>query len=220
MGEPRVIAAERPAGFFNRLLFRFLWLTVGIGCRLWFRIRVVGRPTLKGGYVIAVNHSSFLDPILLSSVCWRRITFMMTVIVFRSPWLGWFYRSQRAIPLEVRGGNRDALRAARAVLARGEVLGIFPEGGISRDGELMLGSPGAVSLGLSGGVPIVPVAILGAHDAFPPGAGFPRFRRVTIVFGEPIDPEAIGVGANRRERLAIATEQIMAKIAALRSTPR
>ncbi len=192
-----------------------LWLAIAPATRLLFRIRVVNRPKDPGGYVLAANHSSFLDPIFLGSSCYRRVHFMMTVIACRSALMGWFYRVMRAIPVEMRGGNRDALRAARAVLERGEVLGIFPEGGISRDGGLLRGNPGAVSLGLAGGVPIIPVALVGAHEAFPPGRAIPRLKKVSVVFGEPIDVGSIE--GSKRERLERATELIMQSIADLRA---
>ena len=106
---------------------------------------------------------------------------------------------------------------ARAVLQQGRVLGIFPEGGLSRDGLPMLGSPGAVSLVLQENVPIVPVGILGAHAAMPPGAAWPRPRRITIRFGAamlPAEFDAMG-GGDRRVRLREATATIMRRIAAL-----
>ncbi len=103
------------------------------------------------------------------------------------------------------------------MLQQGRVLGIFPEGGLSRDGLPMLGNPGAVSLVLQENVPIVPVGIVGAHDAFAPGARWPRPRRITIRFGAPIAPaelDALG-GGDRRQRLREATTTIMRRIAAL-----
>src|SRR5687767_10161507 len=101
--------------------------------RVWFRLRAEGPPPPAGACVLAANHASFLDPIVLGAVVRRRIVFMMTEVVWRSRGLGWFYRWNRAIPLSARGGNREALRAARDVLQQGRMLGIFPEGGLSRD---------------------------------------------------------------------------------------
>jgi len=193
------------------------WGAVRLGLRLYFRLRVEGELPAKGAYVLAANHTSFLDPLLLSAAVPRRVVFLMTEVVWRSPTMHWFYRWNQAIPLAVRGGNRDALRAAHSVLQQGRVLGIFPEGGISRDGLPMLGSPGAVSIVQYEGVPIVPVGIVGAHAALPPGGGLPRPRPITVRFGAPItvaELEAEGAG-HRRERLAAATRLIMARIAAL-----
>ena len=183
--------------------------------RVLFRLKVENRPDVDGPFVLVANHGSFLDPLVLGAAQWRRITFMMTVLHFRSPKLGWFYRWQRAIPLAVRGtGNRAALSSARNVLKRGEVLGIFPEGGLSRDGGLFVGSPGAVSLVLAEDVPIVPCYIEGAGEALGIGDRL-RLRKITIRFGDPMTrDELIADAVDRRARLRVATRAIMDRSAA------
>jgi len=218
-GQPAARSARlaAPPGLLNSIAFwPFKWC-LGLGMHLWFRLRVENRPRLEGAYVLAANHSSFLDPLLLGCSAPRRVTYMMTEVIWRSPVFGWFYRWNRTIPVAARGGNRDALRAARSVLQQGRVLGIFPEGGLSRDGGLLLGSPGAVSLVLNEAVPIVPVGILGAHLAFPVGAMWPRPHRVTVRFGRPIQPaELAALSPNdRKSRLQAATTLIMERIAEL-----
>lgn len=184
--------------------------------RAFFRLRIENRPRLSGGYVLAANHCSLLDPLLLGAASTRRITWLMTETFWRAPALNWFFRWNKAIPVAPRGGNRDALRAARSVLQQGRVLGIFPEGGLSRDGLPLLGNPGAVSLVFGESVPIVPVGLLGTGDALPIGRAWPRPRRVTIRFGEPIaHADLERLGQDRKTRLAAATETIMERIAAL-----
>ena len=204
-------------GRFDAALFAALRVAVRTSFRAWFRLAVEGPPPPPGPCVFAANHTSFLDPLLLGAAAPSRLVYLMTEVVWRSPRLGWFYRWNQAIPLSVRGGNRQALRAARDVLQQGRSIGIFPEGGISRDGLPMLGSPGAVSLVLHAGVPIVPVGIVGAQAALPPGASVPRPVRIVVRFGEPILPariDALG-GGDRRERLRLATLEIMRSIATL-----
>lgn len=194
-----------------------MWAVIRAAFRVWLRLGIEGRPPAAGAFVLAANHASYLDPIVLGAAVRRRVSFLMTDVVYRRPSVRWFCRWNRAIPLSTRGGNRDAMRAARDVLQQGRVVGIFPEGGLSRDGLLMLGSPGAVSLVLTEGVPIVPVGIVGAREALPPGRVWPRPRRVTVRFGAPIGPadiDALGAG-DRRERLERATGLIMDRIAAL-----
>lgn len=184
--------------------------------KIYFRMEVQGSPPAHGGYVLAANHSSYVDPLLVGCSVPRRVIYLMTETVWRSARAGWFFRWNRTIPLSARGGNREALRAARAVLKQQRVVGIFPEGGVSRDGKLMLGSPGAVSLVLSGGLPIVPVGIVGAAQALPAGAGLPRPAKVVVRFGAPIGSEELdALGGDRRTRLQNATKLIMQRIAAL-----
>lgn len=203
-------------GVLNRAAYFLFWLGFGSILRVYFRLRSENRPKLQGAYMLAPNHTSFLDPLLVGAVSHRRITFMMTGLLYRSPLLGWFYRWNRAIPVSVHKGNREALRAARQVLRDGRVLSVFPEGGISRDGKLLLGNPGAVSLVLGEGVPVIPVAILGAHEAFGFRSAFPRPRRITVRFGDPIPPETLALpGGDRKQVLIHATRAIMREIARL-----
>lgn len=210
--------ARPPSGVDNALFTAF---RIGFGglLRLVFRIRVDGPPPPAGAFVLAANHSSFVDPLLIGAVVPRRIVYLMTEVVWRSPGLGWFYRWNRAIPVGTRGGNREAMRAARSVLQQGRVVGIFPEGGLTRDGGMMLGNPGAVALVLQENVPIVPVGIVGAHGVLPPGAALPRLRPIRIRFGAPILPADVdALAADRRARLRAATTLIMQRIAALAGT--
>ncbi|MBK8975718.1 MAG: 1-acyl-sn-glycerol-3-phosphate acyltransferase [Planctomycetes bacterium] len=215
------LAAEFPATWGNRLSFGLFRRIVSPLLRVGLRIRVVDAPSLREAYVLVANHASFLDPIVLGAASPRRVTFMMTQLHFRSATLGWFYRWSRSIPIAVRGlGNRAALRAGRAVLRRGEVLAVFPEGGLTRDGRLLLGNAGAVSLALAEDVPIVPVHIGGTFEAMPIGGSYRRVP-LTVRFGQPVHRDELFGGdgaADRRSRLQVATAAIMARIASLGGT--
>ncbi len=199
----------------NEASFRVFHAVIGTLTRVAFRVRIENHPRLDGAYVLAGNHTSFLDPLVLGAAMRRRITFMMTSIVYRSPKLGWFYRWMHTIPVTMRGANTTSLREARSSLGRGEVLGIFPEGGISRDGDLLLGSPGAVSLVLSEGVPVVPVGLEGVDFALPFGAAVPRPAKIVVRFGDPIAAADLGTGRSRKQRLQTATVRLMREIARL-----
>jgi 1-acyl-sn-glycerol-3-phosphate acyltransferase len=191
---------------------------VRLVARLVFRLRIENPPRLPGAFVVIANHASLVDPLVLGAALGRRSVFLMTVLHFRSAWLGWFYRWQRAIPLALRAANRESLRTARAVLAAGTPVVIFPEGGMSRDGGLLLGNPGAVSLVLSEDVPVVPAYIDGAARAVPLG-GLPRpAARIVVRFGEPIAHQALLAEAgdgDRRSRHRRETRMLMDRIAAL-----
>lgn len=203
-------------GPLNRLLHGALRVCVALAFRVLFRLRVEGNPPPPGACVLVANHTSYLDPLVLGAAAGRRVVFLMTEVVYRSRWGGWFYRWSRAIPLSVRRPNREPLRAAREVLRQGRALAVFPEGGISRDGLPLLGNPGAVSLVLGEQVPVVPVGLSGVSDVLPPGARWPRRRRMTVRFGAPLAPaELADPGAGRRERLRQATSLIMQRIADL-----
>jgi len=219
-GERNGTPRAAPPGWLSNTVFWLFWASFGVLLRFWFRIRVENHPRLRGAYVLAPNHASFLDPLLVGAVTRRRITFLMTEVIWRSPTLGWFYRWSRSLPVSVRSANRETLRTARTVLQQGRVICIFPEGGISRDGGLLLGNPGAVSLVLAEGVPVVPVGILGAHRAMPANGRFPWPAKVVVRFGEPIMPEQLAHGAgDRKGRLQAATRLIMQRLSELTGQP-
>jgi len=202
----------------RRAAYWFCWALARGLLTVLFRLRVrpPAGPLPRGPFVVAANHCSFLDPVVLGVSLPRRVVYLVSSDVY-VPLLRPFFWLFGCIRVDEDRPNIDAVRRALAELRAGHVVGIFPEGGISRDGEPMRGLPGAVSLGLAGGVPIVPVAILGARDALPPGASWPRPRRVTIVFGEPFRVEDLEGGTDRRGRLQVATTAIMERIAELRS---
>ncbi|MCR9246081.1 MAG: 1-acyl-sn-glycerol-3-phosphate acyltransferase [bacterium] len=205
----------QPPGRLSNLLFWGLWHVVRLVLRLYCRFRVEGELP-AGAVVVVANHASFVDPIVLGAALPRRVVFLMTEVVYRSRAMGWFYRWNCAIPLSTRMPNRESMRAARTVLQQERSIGIFPEGGISRDGKPLLGNPGAVSLVLNEGVPIVPVGIVGTYDVLPPGVALPRPRRLVVRIGAPITPaELDAVGGGRREKLQNATRLIMQRIADL-----
>lgn len=206
----------RPApGWVDTLGRALLKNTIRVFLRVYFRWRVLNRPTLKGGYVVVANHSSFLDPIILGVANRQNVAFLINSASNRSRLMGWFYRLYRSIPVDLRGGNRDALRQCHAALDAGEVVGVFPEGGITRDGGLILGNPGAVALVLRKNVAVVPVGLVGVHDAMPYGRFLPRPTRIEVRYGDPIPASEFDVGGSRKERLAIATARIMREIAQL-----
>jgi 1-acyl-sn-glycerol-3-phosphate acyltransferase len=94
--------------------------------------------------------------------------------------------------LRTDGADLTAMRMLRKVLASGEAIILFPEGGISLDGRPKTFHPGIISLAAAAQAPLVPVAIRGAFEAFPRWRRIPRPGRVTVVFGNPLPPPPRG----------------------------
>ncbi|MEQ8767639.1 MAG: lysophospholipid acyltransferase family protein [Planctomycetota bacterium] len=209
-------------GPLNRLLFFFVRVFGTAVMYVCFRYVARSRPRLEDGqpYIIAANHISFLDPPALQAAFRRRIFYLMTERIYRQPAVGWFFRFCRVIPVRQGSMNRQSLVAARKLLSRGQVVGIFPEGGISRSGELRRGHPGIASLVLETRVPVIPAAIFGTRNALPAGSLLPRPKAVRVVFGEPLnfdDLPEVQDRAARRVQLREVTERIMTKIAELQT---
>ncbi|HEY0889891.1 MAG TPA: lysophospholipid acyltransferase family protein [Nocardioides sp.] len=190
-------------------------------------LRAVWRPRIEGlehvprtgGVILASNHLSFVDSVVIPSVVPRKVVFLAKSDYFTGSGLrgalqrAWF-EGLGMLPVD-RDDTRAALTSldtALEVLGRGEAFGIYPEGTRSRDGRLYRGRTGVAHLALTAGVPIVPVGLLGTERIQPVGSTVPRLVRVTVRFGAPIDPqgrfEGVALGRARRE----LTDEVMAAI--------
>ncbi|MBN6035945.1 1-acyl-sn-glycerol-3-phosphate acyltransferase [Amycolatopsis sp. 195334CR] len=163
--------------------------------RLVFRPVVRGHEHLPrtGPVILASNHLSFIDSVVLQLVTRRQVHFLAKAEYFQGTGLRgrvirWFFTATGAVPVE-RGTHRaarGALETALGVLADGKVFGIYPEGTRSLDGRLYRGRTGVAWLALTAGVPVVPVALTGTDRLQPVGRKLPRPHRVGVTFGPPI----------------------------------
>ncbi len=184
---------------------------------LGWRIHLRGIENLpaEGPAIICPNHTSVIDSFLLPAALPRRITFVGKAEYLDSWKTKHLFPALGMIPIDRSGGDASsrALDAAAAVLGRGELFGIYPEGTRSRDGKLHKGHTGPARLALRTGAPLVPVGILGTRDIQPPGARAPRpFRPCEIRLGKPIDPHFRLEGADDRLVLRQLTDELMYEV--------
>jgi 1-acyl-sn-glycerol-3-phosphate acyltransferase len=176
----------------------------------------------RGPFVLAANHRSFFDSVFLATVVARPISFLAKAEYFDQRRTAWLFRSLDQIPVR-RGNGRaavEALAAARSVLDRGGIVGIYPEGTRSRDGRLYRGNSGVARLPRSAGVPIVPVGLIGTAAVQAPGSRVPRpFRPVTVRIGFPQDPPPIKAPLGSKALLREETGRLMHAIANLCDQP-
>jgi 1-acyl-sn-glycerol-3-phosphate acyltransferase len=188
-----------------------------------YRIRVFGRENIPadGGYILAGNHVSYLDPALLWSMAPRETHFVAKSELFKHPLLGWALPRLWAFPINRASADREAIQRATDLLAHGEPVGMFPEGTRRRPGaahsddQLGEAHAGVAFIAMRAGVPVIPVGIAGTDRALPPGAKLPRFPRVTFCFGHPVRAEDYADGG-RKEKTAAMTAEIMRRISAAR----
>ena len=184
---------------------RLLFLPLAYG-PLRFRRFNASRVPRRGATIIVCNHVSFVDPLLIGVAIRPRRAYMMAKSeLFRSKPLAWWISRTGGFPVERGTPDRESLRTARQLLKDGECLLVFPEGGVSREGIMRPGFPGAGALALQPGVTVIPAAIWNTQLLRGP---------VRIRFGEPIPMEDIRTGpkAGRNQR---ATERIMSALTAL-----
>lgn len=200
-----------------RLVIRpVLWLLL--------RPRVTGREhvPLTGPVILASNHLSFIDSIVIPTVAPRRVALLAKAEYFTGSGLSGRLTQVLFTALGAHPVERETHRAAQAaldtalgVLQRGDAFGLYPEGTRSRDGRLARGKTGVAWLALTADCPVVPVAVAGTDRVQPVDARWPRPHRVQVAFGEPLTfPEHRGLAGKGRARREV-TDVIMERIAEL-----
>ena len=195
--------------------------------KFWYRLQRLGYCTIprSGPVIVASNHGSFIDPMLIHSTCsYREIGFMIADEYKNTPIAKHFIRVARCIP--VRRGKRDitATKMAISRLRKGEVVGIFIQGGIRSDGKPEQLMDGAALLALRTGATVIPAHISGTRHCKSVFKVALMRHRARVVFGPPVDLSEFErrPGAEdyqRQESVEAATRKIFAAINALEPTP-
>ena len=184
------------SGDISLLYSMFMWGAWN-GVRLTgVRVETVGLDQLDaaGTYIFMSNHVSNLDPPILIPLIPRRTSVMVKKELFTYPILGRAMRMGSLVPVD--RGNRDAgieaVKAAKEVIGQGLNMTIYVEGKRSFDGQLLPFKKGPFYLAMECGVPVVPVTIVGTHDAMPKKRFAIRPGTVKVIFHEPIEPKDFG----------------------------
>lgn len=180
-----------------------------------FRPRTLGAENLprSGPAILAANHASFLDPILIGMRARRPVRFLVSQEFYVNPRLNTVLNWFGAIPVGGPTGMIRSFRRIAEVIRRGELIGIFPEGAITRDGTMRPFRDGTAAIALRLGVPVVPIHVGGTFDALPRHARWPRFVPITLSIGMPIEVSVRTAPSS--EEIASLTESIRSAIAAL-----
>ena len=183
----------------NKWYWAFKYIFFGPALRVYNRPWTEGMDNIPstGPAIVASNHQAVMDSFYFPLMCPRQLTFLAKSEYFTTPGVvgriqRWFFTSVGQMPVE-RGSDSatDALTtAARKVLDRGDLFGIYPEGTRSPDGRVYKGRTGIARVALATGQPIVPVGMIDTRRANPIGTWIPRPVRVGMRIGAPIDPRA------------------------------
>jgi len=190
-------------------LMRFLvWILI----HSIYRVKVTGMEHIpeEGPVIVASNHVSFVDPLILGGMIRRPVNFVMYYKIYKIPVLNFIFRTGKAIPIAGRSEDPEILETAyrrmHGVLETGDVLGIFPEGKISSDGELNEFKPGIDKIIAEKPVPVVPMALcnlwgsmFSRRDPLYKRRPYKLWSLIELRIGEPIPPEEVSAARLQQE---------------------
>ena len=143
----------------------------------------------KGPLILAANHVSYLDPVIVGISVKRPIIFIAKKEVFDIPILSFILRKLGVIPVDKKNINPASVKKIITLLKKGHIIGIFPEGTRSLNGQLLKLNSGMIKIALQTNAPIIPIGINGTFDIYPPHAKIPAFfkrKNIYVNFGKPI----------------------------------
>jgi 1-acyl-sn-glycerol-3-phosphate acyltransferase len=202
------------------LVYLFGRIVLSTLARTLYRPKVIGRKNIpkSGAVILASNHLAFIDSIVIPVTAPRRVQFLAKSHYFEGRGIKGriqkaFFTSIGAVGVSRGAGQaaQEALDQSKRILDTGSAFALYPEGTRSQDGRLYKGRTGVAWLALTTGAPVVPVGLIGTDQLQPAGKIMPRFHRVTVVFGEPINVSTYGVAGSGKAR-RLATDQIMSAI--------
>ncbi len=199
----------------------FKHVLLGPGLKTIYRPWVKGHENIpaEGGAILASNHLSFSDSIFLPLVIKRKVVFLGKAEYFtgkgpKGAAVRAFMSGVGTIPVYRGGGKASeaALRTGLQVLQGGELLGIYPEGTRSPDGNLYRGKTGVARMAIESGVPVVPIAMIGTDIAQPVGKKLPSRHQTGVNIGPPLDFSEYAGKQEDRAVLREVTDMIMKAI--------
>lgn len=190
------------------MLYKIAILVVRIITFFMFPLKAEGTENVPrdGAAIIALNHTSDLDPVMAGITCPRKLTFMAKAELFKNKLFGGLIKRLGAFPVNRGTGDIGAFKTAFGIFKSGGVMLIFPEGGRVKDGQRRRAKPGVAMLATRGRVPVIPVHIKN---------GYRWMRTVTVVYGKPMDfSEYYGKKLTQEETQALA-DKVLEEIYAL-----
>ena len=186
-----------------------------IFCKIYFRLEVNGADNIpeKGGVLVASNHGSFLDPVIVGVGISRQTYYLTKQSLFEIPIFGLLIKALHTIPVRRELVSVSTFKELIKSLNAKKVIILFPEGTRSLDGKLGQGKVGVGMIALKADVPIIPAYIDGAIKAFPKNGKWIYPKKIRVIFGKPIMPNCKDL--NKKNYRDIST-QVMQSISSLK----
>jgi len=170
------------------MLYSILRALANLIFKLLFRFKVTGRENLpkSGGFILASNHASYLDPIAVGIASFRKLNYMARHDLFFHPWFSWLLTHINVFAVRRNTADVAALKEAMRRVKNGEALLLFPEGRRMVNGGSVDPEAGIGFLAAKLDVPVIPVFVKGTEKALPKGAKFIRPAKVSVQIGKQI----------------------------------
>jgi 1-acyl-sn-glycerol-3-phosphate acyltransferase len=225
--KPQQYRDERPQEFFDQYharvrdhepeakVYEVVRTVTVLNALITYRARSIGSENVPiGPLILAPNHASFMDHFFAGAFIRRRVQFMAKSQLFAPGPPQWIFSHGGVFPIRRGSHDEDAFITSAKILERGGVIGMYVEGGRSRNGQLAdEGKPGIGRLALDSGAPIVPVAILGSHQV----RNWKRlqFPKVIVRYGKPFRFQPVP-DSTREQQQEVAAE-ILERVRAMHS---
>lgn len=203
-------------------VYGFFYGLCRLAHQMFFRGDVIGLENLPdtGGYIVAANHVSHLDPPIVGQFLPRQVAFFARKTLWKPGIAAWWLDAVGTIPVDRDGGTSlDAIKRVLQALARGKVVIMFPEGTRSPNGELQPAKPGVGLLACKAHVPVVPARIFGSLEAFGRDGRMRLGSPISVTYGPPLSPAEYDNPADGKERYAKTAARIMAAITRIEAPP-
>jgi 1-acyl-sn-glycerol-3-phosphate acyltransferase len=203
-------------------IYGFFYGLCRLAHQMFFRGDVAGLDNLPdyGGYIVAANHASHLDPPMVGQFLPRQVAFFARKTLWKPGIAAWWLTAVGTIPVDRDGGTSlDAVKRVLKTLASGRVVIVFPEGTRSATGELQPPKAGVGLLACKAHVPVVPARVFGSFEAFGRDGSMHFGSPVSVTFGKPLAPEEYDRPEDGKERYARTAERIMAAIDQIQPPP-
>ena len=188
--------------------------------KLWTK-KIIGSKNIpnKGGFIIAANHSSYLDHFLIFSIIVPRLNqnvhFLAKKEHFDSVIQRMWHNYAEAIPVDRESGGKKGIRSAISALKKGKIIVIYPEGTRTLTGKLQKAKTGLARLALEAKVPVLPIGLIGTFEILPKGKYIPKPKKAIINIGNPMDFSRYYSKPMTKRLLRQITTKIMKEIARL-----